>query len=231
MSAQVVLTKTQIDIAVEWWCAILHSPKHDSGDARSEALADWVWSPPDPDAVDRFGRELRAILSNEMPIKLTDRFGHVSGLQWRDRDLFVDYHPGIFLGTAAERADLKDDSTTFPCKTRMRFERGGVCVSYGYGAPYRWIIDPEPIEWIVWERKADDRWPEGVINHGRASDWVKFHAAYPDDPDDIKREILRVQAKTWQEAIDQATVVEPRIRRLNGCAVLTGSAAEKEFAR
>lgn len=137
-----MLTEAQINKAVEWWMAALRNPKFDTlGPTRHQQRQDSVEfaeimasvvnaeRPTAPDAIERFGHELRQRLKDAT----TSFYG-----------LFVDYGPEGLLFESAEAAGMDVHSlTVFPWKTKMWFQRGGVQVACGYGAQEKEILKTE----------------------------------------------------------------------------------------
>lgn len=130
-----MLTNEQASRAAGWWAGALRCPKFDTlGTTRSDpgnqavALAELMAAdnaanePQQDETIEAFRVELekRLLPPNQPP-------------DW----LSVDYGPDRFLAETAEAVGL---SKSFPWKTCMWFEGGGVQVSHGYGAPTNEIL-------------------------------------------------------------------------------------------
>lgn len=152
-----------VDRACALWVAMLRNPKYDNGDKSFGGLMTQMLASRlkggEPDAIDRFGVELKKILmapleweakayrDGDKPTKYTTLFNHLS----------VDYGPDIPLKEAALRAGL---SMEFPWKTTMTLAADYLSLGYGYGAPY---VYHYPL--------SGDRWLETTLS-GRDIDKI-----------------------------------------------------------
>lgn len=148
-----------VDRACFLWVSMLRNPKYDNGDSSfagfvTQALASSL-SKGEPDAIDRFGVELKKILmapceweaksfkEGEPPTKYTSLFNYLS----------VDYGPDIPLRMAADRAGLKME---FPWKTNMHLHEDCLSLGYGYGAAYIYHYPLTSDRWLETTLCGDD---------------------------------------------------------------------------
>jgi len=139
------LTQAQIDCAVEWWKSVLKNPKFDMlGETRGKSIGDEPvafaemfatahHNQPQDNVLDGFAKALQTKLQ-ELPSK-SDWF-----------TLSTDYDPCTILDDSYREAlglnfeGHYSGMLTFPWKTVMWFEHGGVQVSYGYGAEAKELL-------------------------------------------------------------------------------------------
>jgi hypothetical protein len=120
-----ILSKTQVELAVNWWADAIRNPKHDNGDSSSTggvtmALATMLSNNViTEEQIELFKQTLTSELEDNENIA---RYG-----------IHCDYGPCLSLETAMNSGDIPPIQA--PWKTNMRFAEGKVFVSYGYAAP------------------------------------------------------------------------------------------------
>lgn len=133
------LTDQQIDVAVQWWKSAISAPKFDTlGETRNDPNAD-------PKGITGMAEMMAMIAHRPVAQTTIDKFGKflhdrltIVNSEWFD--LAVDYNADQILNGAAQDAGIKVSMTTFPWKTCMRFDDGGVSVKCGYRAPWEELV-------------------------------------------------------------------------------------------
>lgn len=126
------LNEAQIDTAVKWWSDAIANIKFDNGDDTQQGVMASMMAklangatPAQSERGILFAKHLRTLLERG-----------ING--WC---LSVDYHPEGELADAAELAGIETGNlTSWPWKTVMWFERGGVQVRAGYGAAVQTLL-------------------------------------------------------------------------------------------
>lgn len=96
------------------------------------------------DVLDRFGAELKDLLTNGY--MYTPTYGDKVPTLRKTRSIHVDYHPDEVLKIAADRAGLKME---FPIKTSMYINQDSLSFSMGYGAPNDYHYPMPNGRWLV----------------------------------------------------------------------------------
>ena len=133
-----MVTQEQAKVAARWWGEQLKNPTF-------KTLSDAERSDPATEAI-----AMAEMMAGIMPRNTTDMqiAVFVDFLEARILQdefivrygLHVDYGPGPDLADAADAAGILVTPSTFPWKTHMWFQDGGVQVSLGYGAPTEELI-------------------------------------------------------------------------------------------
>ena len=136
------LTDAQVDAAVDWWAKALCQPKFDTlGETRHDPKADPKGA---VSMAELMASSLHQAPSEEQMSAFRDALREqlLSG----DTYLSVDYWPSAALGNALEAAGIEVKMSSLPWKTHMNFDRGGVTVSCGYGAPWETLLAKQEAE-------------------------------------------------------------------------------------